>query len=169
MKFSEKNDFVVKHKNSDFFCRDLELYKKYYPNSELNRELARANSHTSTRLDGQILFELLDKVSPGEILENRTRNENVELKPVAVETVEHVKELFRNAEFDPDKFTEEYLQKFIGKTLDDVKGIIDLLPENTDEDETPSESTGNELPGEVVSSEEENITSEVQKKTKDKK
>jgi uncharacterized coiled-coil protein SlyX len=69
--FAEKNNFVVKHKSGKHFSKDLELFKKYFPVHRLNNDLARANSFTYDRLDGQILYDLLEKVSPKKILENR--------------------------------------------------------------------------------------------------
>jgi hypothetical protein len=71
MKFSEKNDFIVKHADGGEFHSDLELFKEHYPNDRLNHDLARANSITYRRLDGSMLLKLLDKVAPAEILAHR--------------------------------------------------------------------------------------------------
>ena len=69
--FSEKNNFVVRNKKGDCFDKDLELFKKTFPSHRLNNSLARANQFTKESLDGQMLYLLLDKISPEDILKNR--------------------------------------------------------------------------------------------------
>jgi hypothetical protein len=70
--FTEKNNFIVKHKSGKQFSKDLELFKKYLPvNHRLSNDLSRANIHTFERLDGQMLYFLLDVISHEEILQNR--------------------------------------------------------------------------------------------------
>ena len=69
--FSEKNNFVVKNKSGAFFDKDIELFKRELPSHRLNNSLARANKFTKESLDGQMLYLLLDKISPDEILKNR--------------------------------------------------------------------------------------------------
>ncbi|MDR0681751.1 MAG: hypothetical protein LBG15_07890 [Dysgonamonadaceae bacterium] len=69
--FEEKNNFVVKEKSVQYFSTDLELFKKHFPTHRLNNELARANSFTYERLDGQMIYSLLDVVSKDAILKNR--------------------------------------------------------------------------------------------------
>ena len=74
MEFTEKNDFVVNHSSSDSYDKDIELFKKYCPGSRLHSDLKRVNLFTRKKLDGFILFELLDKISTEEILKNRVEN-----------------------------------------------------------------------------------------------
>lgn len=69
--FTEKNDLIVKHQNRDFFYKDLELFKKHLPIHALINELAQANEYSFDRLDGQMLYALLDIISIDEVLENR--------------------------------------------------------------------------------------------------
>jgi len=73
MKFSEKNNFIVKHKTDQYFDQDAKLFSKKFPEHSLNLDIKRANSFTKRVLDGKILYELLDKVSPEEILSNRNK------------------------------------------------------------------------------------------------
>ena len=75
LSFSQKNNLVVKHKAKKHFGKDLELFQKHLPSDRLMNDLAKANEFTFERLDGQMLYLLLDKVSINEILENR--NEQV--------------------------------------------------------------------------------------------
>lgn len=69
--FSEINQFVSKHTNSESFSKDLELFKKHFPVHKLNADLARANQYSFEKLDGQMLVALLGVVPPEEILKNR--------------------------------------------------------------------------------------------------
>jgi hypothetical protein len=71
MDFNKKNDFVVKHQSKDHFQKDAELYSKTYPDRKLNKELEKASHFQHYHLDGRILLELLDGVSPEAILANR--------------------------------------------------------------------------------------------------
>ena len=75
LSFSQKNDWVVKYKSKKYFDKDLELFKKYFSYGRLMNDLARANEFTFERLDGQILYLLVDKVSIEEILKNRETRE----------------------------------------------------------------------------------------------
>jgi hypothetical protein len=84
MNFAEKNNFVIKHADSKEFFKDLELFKKHFPNDRLNHDLARANSITYQRLDGSMLFRLLDKISPDEILANRNPEEEKEKEETVI-------------------------------------------------------------------------------------
>jgi flagellar motor protein MotB len=69
--FAKKNNFIIRNKGIHHFSRDLELFKKHFPAHALNMELARANRFSYGNLDGQMLYFLLDEISPEEILENR--------------------------------------------------------------------------------------------------
>ena len=96
LSFSQKNDLVVKHKGKKHFWKDLELFQKHYPSDRLMNDLAKANEFTFERLDGQMLYLLLDKVSIEEILSNREgeKTESQEQQPVlATLANEKLKEL----------------------------------------------------------------------------
>ena len=71
LSFPQKNDLVVKHKSKKYFSKDLELFQKHFLSNRLLNDLARANEFTFEKLDGQMLYLLLDKVSIDEILKNR--------------------------------------------------------------------------------------------------
>ena len=74
MEFIEKNEFIVNNSSRDYYDKDLELFKKYCPGSRLYADLKRVNSFNCKKLDEFMLFELLDKISPEEILKNRMEN-----------------------------------------------------------------------------------------------
>jgi len=89
MKFTEKNNFIVRHTSGDYFAKDLELFKLHCPDSKLHSQLKRVNSFTRQKLDGQMLHELLDKISPAEILKNREATpETGDLKELSGQIVE---------------------------------------------------------------------------------
>ena len=71
LSFTEKNNFVLRHKAARYFSPDLELFRRTFLTHRLNTELSRANLHTYDRLDGQMLYVLLDALPPGDILANR--------------------------------------------------------------------------------------------------
>ncbi|MDD5509023.1 MAG: hypothetical protein PHD25_11995 [Bacteroidales bacterium] len=71
MTFPEKNNFVVRHTNADFFDQDRKLFEKLYPDSPLIPELRKANQYNKTHLDGRILLKILDAVCGETVLENR--------------------------------------------------------------------------------------------------
>jgi uncharacterized coiled-coil protein SlyX len=73
MKFTEKNSFLVRHTSGEHFSSDMELFKVHCPNSRLHIDLKRENSFNRKKLDGLMLWELLEKVSPEEILKNREK------------------------------------------------------------------------------------------------
>ena len=108
MKFAEKNNFVIQNADSKEFFNDLELFKKHFPNDRLNHDLARANTITYHRLDGSMLFRLLEKVSPEEILENR-------LKAKAPESPSDLKPEI------PDDIKSEGLKDLAPESPDDIK------------------------------------------------
>ena len=81
LSFSQKNDLVVKYKDGKYFGRDLELFKKHCSANRLMNDLSRANAFTYDRLDSQMLYLLLDKISIEEILNNRKGKEAVSLNP----------------------------------------------------------------------------------------
>ena len=71
LSFTEKNNFVLRHKGAKHFSPDLDLFRRTFLTHKLNTELARANLHTYDRLDGQMLYILLDALPPDHILANR--------------------------------------------------------------------------------------------------
>ena len=86
LSFSQKNDLVVKHKGKKHFWKDLELFQKHYPSNRLMNDLSRANEHTYEKLDGQMLYLLLDKIPIDEILKNRiTPTEEKSVSPTLPE------------------------------------------------------------------------------------
>jgi hypothetical protein len=127
MKFTDKNDFIVKNKNGAFLRRDYDLFLKHCPNSRLHSELKHANSFNKGILDGHMLFELLDKVSAEEILKNR------EIKPV--ESEERVIETLDTAEAVSDFLKKEspdveypasVLETLTGKTEGEILNFIEF-------------------------------------------
>jgi len=78
LSFSQKNDLVVKHKAKKHFGKDLVLFQKHLPSDRLMNELGRATEFAFERLDGQMLYLLLDKVSIEDILSNRESKEQPE-------------------------------------------------------------------------------------------
>lgn len=81
IKFSQKNNLIVKHKNGDYFSKDLELFKEHCPGHPLNTELSKANKFSYARLDGLMLSELLEIITIEEILENREQEKQSEPEP----------------------------------------------------------------------------------------
>jgi hypothetical protein len=123
MKFTEKNDFIVKNKKVEFFSKDLELFKKSCPNSRLHSDLKRLNSFNRSKLHGLMLVELLDKVDSENILKNR------EEKPteILIENIEQAKEILVKMDIDPGKVSEEFLSENIGKPAKDFQSIMEVL------------------------------------------
>ena len=87
LSFSQKNDLVVKYKSKHHFGKDLELFKKHFPSNRLMNDLGRTNEFTFEKLDGQMLYLLLDKVSGQDILDNRETKEEPVLPAAADPTV----------------------------------------------------------------------------------
>jgi hypothetical protein len=123
MKFTEKNDILVKHTSGEYFSRDRELFKVHCPNSRLHTDLKRVNSFNKRKLDGLMLWELLDKVSPEEILKNR------EEKPaeIIIENIDQAKEILIKMEIDPEKVSEEFLSENVGKPAKDFQSVMEVL------------------------------------------
>lgn len=86
LSFTEKNNLVVKHTGAKHFSNDLELFKKTFPTHELYTDLARASSFTYERLDGQMLYTMLDFVSIEYILKNRNSEATTEVDPPVAKT-----------------------------------------------------------------------------------
>lgn len=123
MKFTEKNDFVVKHTSEEYFSKDLELFKVYYPNSNLHSDLKRVNSFNRKKLDGAMLYVLLDKLTPEEILKNR------ESKPddVIIESIDQAREILVKMGIEPEKVSEEFLFESIGKAAIAFESLMETL------------------------------------------
>ena len=95
MKFTEKNNFLVKNKDTQYFDKDLALFKEQCPASRLHVELKRVNSFNKSVLQGRMLYELLDKCTPEEILKNR----GVEVKEdILLESIDQAKETVSETE-----------------------------------------------------------------------
>ncbi len=140
MKFTAKNDFIVKNKDEKFFDQDLKLFKEHCPNSRLNSDIKRVNSFNKRILDGHMLFELLDKVTPEEILKNR------EVKPEehvieTLDTIEAVSEFLKKESPDVE-YPASILETLTGKTAGDIQNFIEFGKLFI----TQSENHGNESP-----------------------
>jgi len=86
---SEKTKASHSLRVQEHFYTDLNLFKKHFPLSHLNNELARVNRYNIDRLHGQIIYSLLDKVSQDEIEANRlTKEEAVTAELKAKEAAE---------------------------------------------------------------------------------
>ena len=133
LSFTEKNNFVLRHKGAKHFSPDLDLFRRTFLTHKLNTELARANLHTYDRLDGQMLYILLDALPPDHILANRngTLPATDEAKtsapeaenPVIVEELKTLNQLVDD------------LEKGIELNSDDLSGLRSML----DDSETPLE------------------------------
>jgi hypothetical protein len=125
MKFTEKNDYIVKYKSGKFFQQDYDLFIKHCPNSRLHGDLKKVNSFNKGILDGQMLFELLDKVSLKEILENR---EVKFIKPEekVLETLDTVEAVsgFLKKESPNVEYSASVLESLIGKTEGEILNFI---------------------------------------------
>lgn len=111
LSFAEKNRLLVKHKNPEYFHKDLELFKKHYAGHNLNNELANVTKFTKGRLSEQILYLLLDKLSIDEILENRG------IKPPKELTYDEKAAIVLS----------KYGESYIVKNTDDLKNIATML------------------------------------------
>lgn len=130
MDFIKKNDFIVNHKKDRHFDRDLELFKEKCPNSKLNAELPRLNSFNRAKIHGLLLLDLLDKVSPEEILENRQKTveaiQDVDHEETpTIDTVEGVKAIVA-ADMDIEHLQEEVFTFLVGKTAEEIKTLVAL-------------------------------------------
>jgi uncharacterized coiled-coil protein SlyX len=134
MKFTEKNNFVVKHTSQEHFSKDRELFKVHCPNSRLHTDLKRVNSFNRKKLDGLILWELLEKVSPEEVLKNR-EEKPVETKgKVIIENIEQVKEKLVEMGIDPVKVSEEFIQTNIGMSVEEFESLYSKLKDFLNQD-----------------------------------
>jgi hypothetical protein len=125
--FSQKNSFIIRKKDSSHFSRDLELFKKHFPAHDLNTELARANRFSYGNLDGQMLYFLLDEVSPEKILENRKEQPAEQSSDAIIGSIEQAKAVLISMEIDPAKVSDEFLATTIGRTLDSFVELFNTL------------------------------------------
>lgn len=141
--FVEKNDLIVKYKDASFFQKDLELFKSHFPGHSLNNDLARANSFSYARLDGQMIGYLLEKVSIDEILENREKEPE---KPIEPKTIDEIKQLLIK-ELGLDEKDLDALSKIIPdwttKSDDEILSAVKTLyGENKPAEGTSGEGSG---------------------------
>lgn len=101
MKFLEKNNHVIRLKSESHFDADYNLFIRYFPSHQLNRDLEKVNQFNRARLDGQMIMLLLDKVSPQSIEKFRVEyspNELAESKdsydPYTIASIDEAKALF---------------------------------------------------------------------------
>ncbi|MFY1613808.1 hypothetical protein ACOMSG_13340 [Macellibacteroides fermentans] len=101
MKFLEKNNHVIRLKSESHFDADYNLFKRYFPSHQLNRDLEKVNQFNRARLDGQMIMLLLDKVSPQSIEKFRVEyspNELAKSKdsydPYTIASIDEAKALF---------------------------------------------------------------------------
>ena len=69
--FEEKNRIIIQTASAEHFEKDKALFFKHCSNPKLERDIQRANAFTYAKVDGQILSELLNKLTLEEILANR--------------------------------------------------------------------------------------------------
>jgi uncharacterized coiled-coil protein SlyX len=134
LSFAEKNNFVVKNKSGNYFSKDLELFKKHFPIHKLNNELARANSFTYDRLDGQMLYVLLEKIAPEEILKNREEKTVENPVKAIIESINQAKEKLIEMGIDPEKVSPEFLQTNIGLSIESFTELYESLKEALKQD-----------------------------------
>lgn len=117
--FQEKNNLIVKHKNGEYFSKDLELFKKHCPGHPLNNDLAKANKFNFARLDGLMISFLLDFIGIEDILKNRLSvNEDLPEQ----KTEDEIRSLLVD-QFELDE-----------ADLEALSGIIPLWVEKTDDE-----------------------------------
>ncbi|MBD9179356.1 MAG: hypothetical protein EGP82_09330 [Odoribacter splanchnicus] len=68
MEFKEKNRHIRELSNPEFLRKDRALLEQYFPGHEL---LSRSINSKKETLDAEILYVLLDKISPTEIQDYR--------------------------------------------------------------------------------------------------
>ena len=126
MNFAKKNDFIVKNKKDEYFPKDLELFKIHCPNSKIHLDLKLLNSFNRSRIHGFILGELLNKVSPEDILKNRGI-ESEEVIPVILNTVDEIKALFEGTNVDMGDLSDDALSNFIGLKKEDIVPFVEFM------------------------------------------
>ena len=159
MDFIKKNDFIVKHKKKDHFDKDLELFRKVCPASKLHEDLKRANSFNKGILDGYMLFELLDRVSPKEILKHRNTESKIQPDnsippPVVEDPTPSAGSETQSAETPPPKIVTETLppegdggcrNDSINDELNDLKDKVEELESNLDDTQYETQNLRDDL------------------------
>ena len=69
--FEEKNRIIIQSASAEHFEKDKALFFKHFSNPKIERDIQRANAFTYAKVDGQMLSELLNKLTLEEILANR--------------------------------------------------------------------------------------------------
>ena len=128
--FAQKNDLVVKHKGKKYFGKDLELFQKHFPSNRLMNDLARANEFSFERLDGQMLYLLLDKISMEEILKNREGKQENPPPQKIIETIEE--RIDYNENEISDIRSEQEDKDALIETLEKLSKRIDTLEKEGD-------------------------------------
>lgn len=148
LSFTEKNDLIVKHKNADFFEKDLELFKKHCSGHPLLNDLARANKFAFARLDGQMLGALLEVLSIEEILENRIKEKQAEPEPRTKDDIRTLLiEQFELDEADLEALSEIiplWLDKTDEEIISAVKKLLGEKKDNSNENLDPKDGDGNQ-------------------------
>ena len=134
---SEKTKASHSLRVQEHFYTDLNLFKKHFPLSHLNNELARVNRYNIDRLHGQIIYSLLDKVSQDEIEANRlTKEEAVTAELKAKEAAE----LKAKEEADAAELKAKEDAELKAKEEADADELIAKEAANINTDETKEES-----------------------------
>lgn len=129
--FEEKNRIIIRIASADHFEKDKELYLKHCSKPKLEREIQRANTFTYAKIDGQILNELLNKLTLDEILANRGNE---------------IKNQSKKTTTTPPKAKKKNNNSKGGKRTREVtspKENIDIIPES-DKKKEPSEKSSPE-------------------------
>lgn len=73
MNVLDRNNFVVTHASVEYFAKDLEYYKKLFPNSVLINDLENCPDFRKKEFDARMLHEMLasERICHECILENR--------------------------------------------------------------------------------------------------
>ena len=68
---SERGELAQQLQHKDHFYTDIKLYNEFLPGSKLSSQLAKANEHNMPALHSRMLYDLLTKVDPEDVLKNR--------------------------------------------------------------------------------------------------
>lgn len=91
MEYREKHKCAQHLHDNSFIVRDMDLLRRYQPNSSLlSRSVAM---HNGNSLDFEIVFTLLDFVTVQDILENRRKTGYVQIEKQFVSVTDKKKEL----------------------------------------------------------------------------
>jgi hypothetical protein len=148
-KFTTRNDQIVRLKNSAFFDKDLELFKKTFRIHSLFNQLANVNQFNKAKLDCLMVTALLDEVTEEEILENRTQEKQPEPEPKTIESIRNLLiEKFELDEADLEGLS-EIIPLWLDKTDKEIISAVKKLlgygtgqGENTDSEGSETGDTG---------------------------